>query len=279
MSAWVAAACLVGVALLIGRPGAGARIAQWSPPPGQGLAAPEVEVAPTTGTASAAAYLLAATVAGAGAAAARASPIVIVGSVLAVGMIGRVRRRVATRLVHDQCRSATAEVTVAIAAELRAGRTPAEALAAVASLPGPLQAALRAACAAVEVGADPAAELRRAGLLPGADRLRHVAAAWSVAETVGGRVAVVLERLGESMDSEDALRRELDAELAGPRATMVLLAALPVLGLAMGQAIGARPFTLLLHRPLGWGLVATAVVLDALGVVATRAIVRAALRE
>jgi tight adherence protein B len=129
------------------------------------------------------------------------------------------------------------------------------------------------------VGADPAAELRRAAsAVAGAEGLACVAAAWAVAESAGGRVAVVLERLSESMDSEAELRQELDAAMAGPRATMSLLAGLPLLGLVLGQSVGARPLDLLLHRPLGWGLLASAVVLDATGVVVTRAIAVRALR-
>jgi tight adherence protein B len=174
--------------------------------------------------------------------------------------------------------AATVEVTVALAGELRAGRTPAQALAAVALVAGPLRPALEAAGLAVSVGADPAGEIARAASLPGAERLRYVAAAWSVAESAGGRVAVVLERLSEAMDGDDELRRELDSAMSGPRATMVLLAALPLLGLALGQSVGADPLQLLVHRPLGWGLLVAAAALDGLGVAITQLIARAALR-
>jgi tight adherence protein B len=174
--------------------------------------------------------------------------------------------------------TATVEVTFALAGELRAGQTPAQALAAVAGLAGPLRPALEAAHLAVLLGADAAGELARAASLPGAERLRYVAAAWAVADTAGGRVAVVLERLCESMDSDDELHRELQAAMAGPRATMVLLASLPLLGLALGESVGAHPLHLLLHRPLGWGLLAAAAVLDGIGVLITRAIARAAMR-
>jgi tight adherence protein B len=169
-------------------------------------------------------------------------------------------------------------VTFALAGELRAGRTPAQALAAVAGLAGPLRPALEAAHLAVALGADAAEELARAATVPGAERLRYVAAAWAVADTAGGRVATMLERLCESMDSDDELRRELDAAMAGPRATMGLLASLPLLGLALGESVGAHPLHLLLHRPLGWGLLVGAATLDGIGVLITRAIARVAMR-
>jgi tight adherence protein B len=175
-------------------------------------------------------------------------------------------------------RVAIVEVTFALAGELRAGRTPTQALASVARWAGPLRPVLEAAAAADAVGGDGAEELAHGAELAGAERLRYVAAAWSAAGSVGARVAVVLERLSEAMDSDADIRRELDAALAGPRATAGLLTALPLLGLALGQAVGANPLDLLLHRPLGWGLLAAATCLDAVGVVLTRGVVRAALR-
>jgi tight adherence protein B len=189
-----------------------------------------------------------------------------------------VRRALTAGRTRQECSAATVEVTFALAGELRAGRTPSQALAAVAGVAGPVRPALEAAHRAVAVGANAADELARAARLPGAERLRYVAAAWAVADSAGGRVAVVLERLSDAMDSEEELRRELDAAMAGPRATMFLLASLPLLGLVLGQTVGAHPLHLLLHRPLGWGLLAAAAVLDAVGVLVTRTIARAALR-
>jgi tight adherence protein B len=190
----------------------------------------------------------------------------------------RTRAAITAAHAREDRAAATVEVTFALAGELRAGRTPAQALGAVAGGAGPLQPALEAARLAVAVGGDAADELARAATLPGAERLRYVAAAWSVAESAGGRVAVVLERLSESMDCDDELRRELDSAMAGPRATMILLAGLPLLGLALGQAVGAHPVQLLVRGPIGWALMVAAATLDGLGVIATRAIARLALR-
>jgi tight adherence protein B len=89
---------------------------------------------------------------------------------------------------------------------------------------------------------------------------------------------LVLERLGEAMDRDDELRREMEAALAAPKATMTLLAGLPLLGLGLGQAIGAHPLHLLLYRPIGWALLAGAGVLDAIGVAVSRQITKVALR-
>jgi tight adherence protein B len=203
-------------------------------------------------------------------------PVAAVTATAAAGLWMSRRRRATLR--REQCTSAAIEVTAALAAELRGGRTPVQALTAAAGVAGPLRPAVDAARLAVTVGGDAAEELGRAAVLPGAERLRYVAAAWAVGDTVGARVAVALERLGEAMDEEDELRRELSAAMAGPRATMLLLAGLPLLGLALGQSVGAQPLRFLLHRPLGAAVVGGALLLDLLGVIATRAIARAALR-
>lgn len=266
MTEWLAALSLAAAVVLSGRRQAGSRLAQL-------CVAPDSD-----GESAVAAGVVVAVALGGLLTAARVPPplLVVLAGTAVVGL--RVRGAMSARRAREECAAATVEVSFALAGELRAGRTPEQALAAVAGVAGPLCPVLQAAGIAASVGADPAEELARGALLPGAERLRYVAAAWSVADSAGGRVAVVLERLSEAMDSDDEVRRELDAAMAGPRATMTLLAGLPLLGLALGQAVGAHPLQLLLHRPLGWGLLAAAATLDALGVVITRTIARVALR-
>jgi tight adherence protein B len=50
------------------------------------------------------------------------------------------------------------------------------------------------------------------------------------------------------------------------------------MGLALGQAVGADPLHLLLHRPLGWGLLTGAGLLDGAGLVVMSMITRWATR-
>jgi tight adherence protein B len=172
----------------------------------------------------------------------------------------------------------TVEVVFALASELRAGRPPGRAIALVASSSALLRQALAEAAAAVDAGARPGDELGRVAAVPGCSGLRAVAAAWTVTESAGGAVADVVDRLGDVLETERQARDALDAALAGPRATMVLLAGLPLLGLALGTSLGADPVGLLVHRPLGWLLLAAGATLDALGVLWTRLLVRRALR-
>jgi tight adherence protein B len=211
-----------------------------------------------------------------------AAGLVPVGMALAVAagavVAGRLRVSRRAAVQREAAAQATVDVAVGLAAELRAGRTPAQALAAVAPWSGPLEAPLSAAAAAVAAGGPAAAGLLSAATVPGAEPLRHVAAAWRVTEATGGRLAGVLDRLAEALDGELELGQELESALAGPRATVVLLAGLPLLGLALGQSVGAHPLQLLLYRPLGWGLLSCAALLDAAGVFVMLRITRWATR-
>jgi tight adherence protein B len=269
MTLWLAAAA-VGALVLVVRPRpARRRLAGRQPAhvrrgtTGPSIGAVDLCVAAVVGSALVAAGL----------------PLVIAvgGGVLPVGWTAFRSARGRSRDRHAR-QAAVAELTFALAGELRAGRTASEALRASAVTAGPLAHAMLAAAEAVAVGASAAAELDAASELPGAERLRSVAAAWRVTESAGGRIALVLERLGEAMDRDDELQREMDAALAAPKATMTLLAGLPLLGLVLGQAIGAHPLHLLLYRPLGWLLLVGAAVLDAVGIAVSRQITKVALR-
>ena len=190
------------------------------------------------------------------------------------GLVRRWRRR---RLSQER-ESETVETVFALAAELRAGRPPGHALMLLSSSAALLRPALTEAAVAVQAGAGPSNELRRVATLPGCAGLFAVAAAWEVTEAAGGAIADVLERLGEVLESERQAHDAMDAALAAPRATMMLLAGLPLLGILLGQSLGARPLHLLVHRPLGWALLGLGVMLDALGLLWTRLLVRRALR-
>lgn len=193
----------------------------------------------------------------------------------AVAAASGVMRR---RQLHRRRETEVVETVFALASELRAGRPPGRALALVATCTTHLRAELSEAASAVEAGASAPSELRHVAQSPGCAGLGAVASAWEVTESAGGAIADVLERLGDVLDVERQNQAALDAALAAPRATMVLLAALPVFGLGLGQSLGARPLSVLLHRPLGWAMLAAGLALDSIGVAWTRLLVRRALR-
>ena len=179
--------------------------------------------------------------------------------------------------MHRRGRDAVALLR-ALAAELRSGAPEVAAFGAAASgaavAGGSLAPWLIPAAAAVARGASLPAELRRVAAVPGAQRLGPVAAAWTVAARYGSPMTGVLDRLADAYDDEDAVRADLAASVAGSQASMVLLAALPLAGLALGTAIGAHPWAWLFGRPVGWAVCLAAAALDAAGLVWTRWLLR-----
>jgi tight adherence protein B len=165
-----------------------------------------------------------------------------------------------------------------LAAELRAGRPAAAALAAASGVAtGPLADGLRSAAVAGDVGADPVAALLRAA--PGSavgELVRGLAACWQVCASTGSSLATAVDRLAISLQAQEAQRRVVEAELAGPRATAALLAALPVAGVGLAAGLGARPLHVLLHTTAGLACLTAGLLLEALGLWWTSRLVAAA---
>ncbi|MFF8788604.1 type II secretion system F family protein [Streptomyces sp. NPDC015125] len=208
-------------------------------------------------------------------------PAVLGGSVLpvlaSVVAFFLVRRWLAARgAVHAREGRAAAVIGLCatVAGELRAGRQPAQALLA-AGAPG-LGVAGSAVMAAARYGGDVPRALRAAGRLPGAGGLTGMAACWQVAVEGGAGLASGLERIAAGLRAQRDQRDELRAQLAGPRATALMLALLPAGGLLMGSALGADPLRVLLHTPAGWGCLAVGGLLEWCGVAWTARIVAAA---
>jgi tight adherence protein B len=174
------------------------------------------------------------------------------------------------------CRSAVPAACRALAAELAAGSSPADALSAVArGAPGPLQAALLGAAAAAPLGLDPAVVLGGDDR-PGCERLRLVAACWRVCVASGGGLADALTRLADGLADEQDAAAEIAAQLVGPRMSALVMAALPLVGVLLGASLGARPLDFLTSTPLGLGCLLTGVLLDALGLLWVASIARRA---
>lgn len=104
--------------------------------------------------------------------------------------------------------------------------------------------------------------------------LLSLAALWQVGEGSGAALARALDRLLEGARQSARIRREVRAQLAGPRATMRVLAVLPVIGVGMGLLMGANPLGFLLGSPWGWMCLAAAAGLEAGGVAWMRRLVR-----
>jgi tight adherence protein B len=161
----------------------------------------------------------------------------------------------------------------ALAAELRAGRSPDEAADAAVAACGnavtgrALARALRAPTAAPEAEAAALAEA-----------LERIAAGVLLSARTGCSLAAVAGAVEDDLRARRRQREELRAATAAPRASALLLAGLPVLGLAMGAGIGADPWGVLTTTGIGQVLLVAGVGLEMAGIAWSARLVRRALR-
>lgn len=127
--------------------------------------------------------------------------------------------------------------------------------------------------AAGERTADAVALAAVRGRWPAADTL---AAAWVVADLSGAALAPALRVTAEALRDRAETLREVDAALAGPRATARLMTALPFVGVLMAIGLGIDVVGVLLGSPIGWGLLAAGVSLLLVGRAWTARLVRSA---
>lgn len=189
-----------------------------------------------------------------------------VGGVVTGVLTGDAMRRWAARRGQRQQVAVLAEVADGLggmAAELRAGNHPAVAAdAVVADLPetaAGARTALRSVAAAARLGADVDAALTAA--TADAARAEHmvltrVARAWRLARRYGLPLADVIDAVRCDIEATSRFAAQLSAKLAGPRASATILSALPLLGIALGEAMGASPVDVLASTASGQLLLA-----------------------
>jgi len=193
-------------------------------------------------------------------------PLFVLPSVAVVFAFRRSRQR--RWAEHDAQREAITNLCIALRAELEAGLQPRAAfVSAVWSYP-----ALRDIA---ERFSHPESELDLPALLieyaeqPGRRALRSLAACWYAADRHGIALADAVTGIEEGLRAENARLRATEVELAGIRATILLLAALPLFGFAMGVALGANPLNTLLHNTFGQLSLVLGVGLDLAGLLWT----------
>lgn len=157
-----------------------------------------------------------------------------------------------------------------LVAELESGSRSAAALRAAAAVAPQHAEALAAAGAAAETGSDAAGTL----FASGARDLAPLAHAWRVGALTGAPMADVLGRVAADLSDDDDRHRAVAVALAGPRSSAALLAGLPVVGIALGAAMGARPLTFLFGSSAGRLVCCIGVALDAAGVLWTQRLMR-----
>jgi tight adherence protein B len=186
-------------------------------------------------------------------------------ALLGAERVARVRR---ARAAREQERQQAGEACAVLAGELRSGRSAAQALTAAADVAtGAVRLALLAASSSAGLGGDvPAALLGKASASAAPELLAGLGACWQVCAGTGSGLAMAVDRLEEGLRAEQGQRLAVAAELAGPRATAGLLACLPLAGIGLAAALGARPVHVLLHTTIGLACAVLGVGLDGLGV-------------
>lgn len=184
----------------------------------------------------------------------------------------QLRRRAALRAAERR-RDVLGELLSALVAELRSGADPRPAVLAAGSGLAGLETVVAASS---RPSGDVAGALVELAHLPGGSVAGELAAVWRVGETTGGGIAAPVARVLRGHRARDRLRREVSAQLAGPTATAYLLSALPLVGIALGTALGADPLGFLLGTTSGRVVLAIGVAMDCAGVVWTSRITAAA---
>ena len=177
----------------------------------------------------------------------------------------RRRRRMRRRRRRDEGERLGAALEVLVG-ELRIGAHPVQAFEIAArESGGTVGRALRAVASRARLGADVTKGLR--GLADGSAvpvYWERMAVCWQLAADHGLAMSVLMRAAHRDIIDRQRFADRVDAGSAGARATAVILAGLPVLGVLMGQLIGAHPFRFLFGSG-GWAL-ASGVILIGLGV-------------
>ena len=174
----------------------------------------------------------------------------------------RHRRRAARRRTAAESRMLQGALEILVG-ELRVGAHPVRAFdTAAQETGGVVGAAFRSVAARAGLGADVAAGLRsvavRSTLSHEWDRL---AVFWQLAAQHGLAISTLMRAAQLDIVERQRYYARLDAGMAGARATAAILAALPVLGVVLGQLIGAAPVAFLTGGGAGGALLVVGVAL------------------
>lgn len=155
---------------------------------------------------------------------------------------------------HSACATAGVAATCAAAA----GAHPVRAFSIAADeTGGPVAVALRAVAARARLGADVTAGLlaaARSSALPA--YWERLAVCWQLGSDHGLAIASLMRAAQRDVAERQRFSARVSAGMAGARASAAILAILPLLGVLLGQLIGARPLSFLLTgRVGGWLLV------------------------
>ena len=176
------------------------------------------------------------------------------GMVAGTGWLRWRRRRMLLR--RKQEADALQAALGVLVGELRVGAHPVSAFTTAAGeVSGPVAEGMRTVAARGRLGADVAAgldDIARSSALP--VHWERLAVCWRLAEGHGLAIATLMRTAQQDIVERERFSTRVHAGMAGARATAVVLAALPVVGIGLGQLIGADPVSFLWGGG-GWLLV------------------------
>jgi tight adherence protein B len=171
----------------------------------------------------------------------------------------------------DRCRAELAAIVAVLRDEYAAGATIAAAFSAAAALPGRFRPAMGRSAALARDGREVAPALAAE------PRLAALAVACDLAGRNGAPLGRSLAGVYAELAADQRTSRAVRTALAGPRSSALLLAGLPLLGLAMGSAMGSRPQQVLLRTGAGRLVLVVGAALELAGLAWTLALSRRAL--
>ncbi len=177
---------------------------------------------------------------------------------LAAALLGatigvRYRRRIRRQRGSAEAKALETALDVLVG-ELRIGAHPVRAFAVSAAETDEVSVAagLLAVAARARLGADVAAGLRsasRSSSLPA--QWERLAVYWELGCEHGLAISTLMNAAKRDIAERQRFSARVDSGMAGARTSAAILAALPVLGVLMGQLIGAKPVGFLLSGPGG----------------------------
>jgi tight adherence protein B len=186
-------------------------------------------------------------------------PVSVVAACSVVGVTMWMRRRRQVRVRRRAAESAALQGALdVLVGELRVGAHPVAAFRVAASeVDGAVAASLRAVAARARLGADVAAGLHSvARSSPVPAHWERLAVCWELAQDHGLAIATLMQTAQRDIVERGRFSAKVDAGMTGARTTAAVLAGLPLLGVGLGQLIGAEPVSFLLSGGMGgWLLV------------------------
>jgi tight adherence protein B len=178
-------------------------------------------------------------------------------SIVSVTLWMRRRRRVRLGLRTAESEALQGALD-GLVGELRVGAHPVVAFSvAAAEVDGVVATSLRAVAVRARLGADVAAGLRCMAMsssLPA--HWERLAVCWQLAQDHGLAIATLMQTAQRDIVERARFSAKVEAGMTGARTTAAVLAGLPLLGIGLGQLIGADPLTFLTSGGAGgWLLV------------------------